>query len=465
MLSVTFYKGLLSHLDRSFGRRQNDQAGGSHVFLESLLQCSVGPYLCCVLCPYRSCFFRWPEQVVYSFVAAQDSGAFPTTGLVADAAGDLYGTNRQGGGVEGGCDCGAVFELSPPATFGGAWTSTVIHIFTGGKDGAYPEGTLILDNAGNLYGTTRGGGRSNGTVFEFSPPSLPEGAWTETIIWKFDVAERAARGWGPWSKLVVDALGNLYGTAYSGGNVDGCPNCGLVFELVKPRVAGGSWKEKVLYEFGSGSNDGKHPAPNLLIRGGLLYGTTHNGGASGRGTVFQLTRQSGFWAETILHSFDGTDGTDPHGGLIADPEGNLYGTTFGSATCSKGCGTIYELSPPEVPGGSWQETPLYKFQGPGDGSKPNAALWRDKTGALWGTATSGGLISVDFGTYGGTLFKLNPPSTSGVSWRFVTAHQFGLRTGDAVEPYGELILHNGSFYGTSLLGGNLFAGTVFSYTP
>jgi uncharacterized repeat protein (TIGR03803 family) len=425
---------------------------------------------CAAFCSLATAAFSsGPEQVVYSF-GTQGGGNIPVAGLVADAAGNLYGTNRQSSGVVGDCNCGAVFELSPPATAGGAWTGTMIHIFTGGEDGSYPVGTLILDNAGNLYGTTRGDEdhteqASKGTVFEFSPPSSPGGAWTETILWNFGPVGGVARGFAPWGKLEVDALGNLYGTAHLGGNLDGCPNCGLVFELVKPRTAGVSWKEKVLYEFGAVSNDGTKPAPNLLLRGGVLYGTTDLGGAFGKGTVFQLTRQSGFWAETILHSFDGTDGIDPHGGLIADPEGNLYGTTLGSPICSAGCGTIYELSPPGVPGGPWQETTLYKFEGPGDGSKPNAALWRDKTGALWGTATSGGIISVDFGTYGGTMFKLRPPSTPGGSWEFVTAHEFGIRTGDAVGPYGELILRDGTFYGTSFLGGSLFNGTVFSYTP
>jgi len=287
---------------------------------------------CAAFCALTTtAFSSGPEQVVYSFAAAQGDigGAFPAAGLVADAAGNLYGTNRQGGeGVVGDCDCGAVFELSPPVTAGGDWIRTVIHIFSGGEDGAFPVGTLILDNAGNLYGTTRGEDRhtrydSKGTVFEFSPPSLPGGVWTETIIWNFDPVGGVARGFEPSGKLVMDALGNLYGTAHNVGNVDACPNCGLVFELVKPRTAGGSWKERVLYEFGAVSNDGTHPAPNLLLRGGILYGTTDRGGASDKGTVFQLTRESGLWAETILHSFDGADGIDPHGGLIADPGGNM----------------------------------------------------------------------------------------------------------------------------------------------
>jgi uncharacterized repeat protein (TIGR03803 family) len=423
---------------------------------------------CAAFCPLcATAFASGPEQVLYRF--PYTSGADPIAGLVADAAGNLYGTDFRYGDEE--CECGAVFELSPPVTSGGAWTGTVIHLFTG-EDGAYPAGTLILDSAGNVYGTTMEGGSTNkGIVFEFSPPSAPGGAWAETVIWTFDPVGGVARGLHAWGKLVVDALGNLYGTTNEGGNIAGCRDCGLIFELVKPSESGGSWKERVLYQFGAVANDGARPAPNLLLRGGILYGTTEEGGASGNGTVFQLTRQSGFWVETILHSFDGTDGMDPHGGLIADPQGNLYGTTLygataGASNCSEGCGAVYELSPPEVSGDPWQETTLYQFQGPGDGANPNAALLRDETGSLWGTAMSGGLKVGPYAEYGGTMFKLSPPVTSGGSWIFAIAHQFGIKSTDGTVPSGELILRDGAFYGTNDYSGPIgYDGTVFSYTP
>jgi uncharacterized repeat protein (TIGR03803 family) len=211
------------------------------------------------------------EKVVYSFQGPPD-GISPQSGLVADAAGNLYGTTIGGGPN---CNCGVVFELAPPTIPGGVWTENIIHNF-GSVDGdsGGPVGTLIFDTKGNLYGTTFGSG--SGDVVELSPPSTPGGSWTEKVLWPFDDPSLT------FSKLAIDAAGNLYGTTQRGGAYGE----GLVFELVAPANTGGDWRERILYEFKGTAGDGRWPAPDLLLRGGVLYGTTTGGGNSDVGTSF-----------------------------------------------------------------------------------------------------------------------------------------------------------------------------------
>jgi uncharacterized repeat protein (TIGR03803 family) len=231
------------------------------------------------------------ETVIYSFLGPPD-GAAPQASLVADAAGNLYGT-APGGGTGVNC-CGIVFELSPPATVGGAWTETILHTFLEGNanDGRFPLGTLIFDKLGNLYGTSAEGGTAGfGSVFELSPPTTSGGDWTETILWGF---ASGSGGSQPSGKLVMDAKGNLYGTTAKGGG-DPC-GCGSVFELLTPKTSGEAWTHKVLYNFGTVAGDGVNIGPDLLLRDGILYGTTTANG----GTVFQLVPKPGFWTETIL---------------------------------------------------------------------------------------------------------------------------------------------------------------------
>jgi uncharacterized repeat protein (TIGR03803 family) len=150
--------------------------------------------------------FATTEKVVYSFQGSLD-GYRPSASLVADADGNLYGTTAFGGSSSG-----TVFELSPPATADGAWTGTVLYAFQGGSnDGAFPMGTLVFDKQGNLYGTTEEGGpQGTGTIFELSPPATAGVAWTEAILWIFP--QGLLRGYSPAGKLVIDASGNLYGT-------------------------------------------------------------------------------------------------------------------------------------------------------------------------------------------------------------------------------------------------------------
>lgn len=403
--------------------------------------------------------FATTAKVVYSFQGSPD-GSAPQASLVADSAGNLYGTTTFGGS-----NFGTVFELSPPATAGGAWTETILYAFQSHNDGEFPTGTLVFDKQGNLYGTTQQGGSGNvgtGTIFELSPPATTGGAWTETILWTFP--QSLLKGYAPAGKLSMDAAGNLYGTASSGGpKVKTCTICGVVFELVKPKTSGQLWQERVLYNFGAVANDGGTPSPDLLFRRGVLYGTTQVGGTHKFGTVFQLTPHTGLWTETILHNFSTSEGIGPQGGLIADGAGNLFGTLpseGNNPTCS--CGTVYELSPPSVAGGEWQETTLYAFGGRSDGARPYGPLWRDSLGDLFGTTTLRG-ESQHGGA--GTVFKLKAPAVSGGAWAFVLLHDFGTTPDDGGSPLGGLILQNGLLYGTTQSGGTSDKGAVFSVVP
>ena len=294
----------------------------------------------------------WKEKVLHNFGNGTD-GCVPYAGLIFDTAGNLYGTTSQGGihischnsGIYG----GTVFELSPRE--GGGWTERLLHSFGAYRRSRYPTAALVFDAAGNLYGTADGGDTGYGTVFELTPNQ--EGGWTELVRHNF--GRGGADGYGPLGNLIIDAAGNFYGTTFGGGIHGG----GTVFEL-SPTGGNGLWRETVLHSFGNGT-DGYGPFAGLIFdAAGNLYGTTESGGIhqtcpslppNGCGTMFELSpRQDGGWTETVLHSFDGTDGAGPAAGLIFDAAGNLYSTTAngGIHQCSNnwgtfGCGTVFEI--------------------------------------------------------------------------------------------------------------------------
>jgi len=411
------------------------------------------------------------EGVLHSFSYNQKDGFHPVGTLTIDAAGNLYGTAGYGGANAGcyttGEGCGSVFELTPRT--GGGWAEKPLHNFGGGKDGASPWAGVIFDAAGNLFGTTVNGGTNNsGTVFELSPVS--GGGWTERIIHSFGAG---IDGFGPTGSLVLDGAGNLYGTTQYGGAFGaGGANGGTVFELT-PKTGGG-YSEKILHSFGHG-HDGFTPASNVIFdAAGNLYGTTYYGGLSSTscnpdvhvscGTVFELTpTSSGPWTETILHSFGnyGTDGNFPYGGLIFDASGNLYGTTTGggnstSCTSAVGCGVVFELTP--ATGGGWTETVLHNYNGnTTDGSSPDDSLIFDASGNLYGTTGGDGAHG------GGTVFKLTP--AGGGVWTETLLHSFGLGH-DGLYPNSGLVFDSlGNLYGATIEGGATGSGTVFEVTP
>ena len=393
------------------------------------------------------------ERPLYSFTGSPD--ASPNGALVADAAGNLYGTTPSEGS-------GTVFELSPPTTSGGAWTRTVIYAFQGGDtDGASLYGTLIFDKAGNLYGTTSVGGPDDrGTVFELSPPATSGGAWTESVI--FFLSSDPNAGYNPAGKLAFDSDGNLYGTALNGGrDITNCGECGTIFELKPPAVSGGAWTPNVIHEFGQVTGDGATPVGDLTFRQGVLYGMTQHGGAYGQGTIFQMAAIHGVWTVSVLHSFSDSDGALPFGGLAFDAAGNIYGVTVNGGThCT--CGTVYELSPPSVTGNGWQLSTLYFFTGGSDGANPSGPLVRDKLGNFYGTARTGGLKNKQTNN-NGTVYELSPPATAGGAWTETTLHEFsGTPYNDGSQPNYGLIEVNGKFFGTTAQGGAANLGTVFS---
>jgi len=328
----------------------------------------------------------WTFKELHSFGDGND-GQSPWGGsLLLDPSGNLYGTTRYGGTAL--CDplqpvgCGIVFELSPTA--GGDWTYKVLHDFNGngaGTDGYHPNGGLIMDSSGNLYGTTLSGGiyasaLVGGTVFELKPTA--KGAWKEQVLHNFSGG--LYDGNYPQCTLAFDSAGNLYGTTNLGGvaNVLLGGN-GTVFQMT--HTAGG-WSERLILNFNADSSgfSGVAPLAGVIFdKAGNLYGTTEYGGTYLYGNVFELTRSGGNkWTETVLHSFNfnGQDGQEPWDPLILDATGNLYGTTFQGGVA--GAGTVFKLTPT---GNSWTETILHNFQDNGiDGDFPEAAVLLDSRG-------------------------------------------------------------------------------------
>jgi uncharacterized repeat protein (TIGR03803 family) len=227
-----------------------------------------------------------------------------------------------------------------PPTASAAWTETLLHGFTG-KDGRLPTGGLISDASGALYGTTLGGGiYSKGAVFRLTPPPATAGTWSETVLFSFSGGKD---GSFPLAGLLSDASGAFYGTTQSGGMY----GQGTVFKLSPPGVAGSSWSEVILHSF-TGAGDGAVPVSGLLSdASGALYGTTLEGGASGRGTVFKLVPSAatdGKWTEIVLHHFSSKDGANPFANLTQDTSGALYGTTLEGGV--GGLGTVFRLTLP-----------------------------------------------------------------------------------------------------------------------
>jgi hypothetical protein len=296
----------------------------------------------------------WTETILYSFPTAKQ-GYFPWGDLVFDGAGNLYGATDFGGGKGTTCDpyyqyCGTVFELSPPKTKGGKWTEKILHAFAGGTDGANPNGGLVLDNKGNVYGTTYGGGNESGecgtggcgTAFELERPNKKSRVWTEEVLYRFSGQDGA----NPAAGAVFGAHGDLYGTVYAGA-VGGS---GAVFCLAAPAGGGGLRKETLLHRFSDG-NDGTSPEGGLILdASGNLYGTALGGETHG-GVVFRLRppQHGDSWPLTVLYNFIGPPDADhPTAGLVFDTKGNLYSTTEWGGTgqsCQGGCGAVYEVSP------------------------------------------------------------------------------------------------------------------------
>jgi uncharacterized repeat protein (TIGR03803 family) len=400
---------------------------------------------------------KWHEKVLHNFTSTD--GANPQSGLIFDAAGNLYGTTTLGGAY----NLGTVFELSP--TMRGGWTEKVLHSFNlNSGDGSYPESGLIFDAAGNLYGTTLlGGTNKSGTAFELSPAQ--GGQWTERVLYSFGNGIDGAYPF--YGSLIFDATGSLYGTTSSGGiyNCQGNGGCGTVFKLT-PTV-GGAWAETVLYNFRNGTDGYGPESGLVLDAAGNLYGTTAFGGTSncrvgqwsGCGTAFELSPAAdGGWTEKVLHNFNGPDGETPLAALIFDTAGNLYGTTEGGGSNTND-GTVFQLSPQA--GGGWTESVLYSFSQQGSGGYGPAAdtLVFDAMGNLYDTVYGGGA------NFGGTVFELTP--TGGGPWTETVLYSFQYQTGSwaglIFDADGNL--YGTAWYGGTDQCGQQACGTVFELSP
>lgn len=402
-----------------------------------------------------------PFKTVFTFNGR--NGNSPTSTLVADAQGNLYGTTDQGGSH----DDGIVFELAPTAQ--GQWKETILYSFAGGSDGLYPWAGVILDTKGNIYGTTSlGGGSTNctsgcGIVFQLRKGS--NGAWTEHILYTFTGKTDGSDPLG----LVMDAEGNLYGTTANGGLENCETGCGAVFKLT-PSTSG-PWKKTLLHGFHGGLGDGANPNGAMVFdQQGNLYGTASAGGNTttydfGSGAVFELKAAAGgVWSYKVIYFFGGNpDGIGPSGALVFDKQGNLYGATGsggGTACPDYGCGTIFELMP-QVDG-TWSESILYRFQGGDDGAFPDAPVVVNPDGNIYAATEAGGHPQTCAGFGCGTLEEITP-SGSG-TWTGNVLVRFGASPG--LEPYAGLMIDaNGNLYGTAREGGNSGAGLVFEYTP
>jgi uncharacterized repeat protein (TIGR03803 family) len=357
---------------------------------------------------------------LYSFANSPD-GATPYGAVIKDKLGNLYGTTIAGGSS----GAGTVYKLSKSGK------ETVLYSFTGGTDGSEPLAGLVIDKSDNLYGTTRAGGSSgDGTVFEVNPKTKQE-----TVLYSFTGQPDGAT---PFSGLIMDKSGNLYGTTVAGGSF----NDGVVYKVnVKTQ------QETMLYSF-AGDPDGGEPVyGNLLMdKSGNLYGTTQGGGSSNRGSVWELSARG---TETVLYNFTGGKdggGSDIGGAdqsLAMDAKSNLYGTTERGGS---GSGVVFRVNIKAK-----TETVLYTFTGSTDGGIPSAGLVRDRKGNLYGTTVSSA-------NGDGTVFKVTGTKET-------VLHRFHGKDGQNPFRSPLLLDDDGTLYGVAYLGGAGGHGTVFSIRP
>ena len=369
-------------------------------------------------------------KVLYAFdgTGTDNDGLDPQGGLLRDKSGNLFGVTVYGGAS----DKGTIFEIRSDGT------EDKLYDFTSTPDGGLPRGKLARDKAGNFYATaTVGGAAGDGAVVKLAPDG------GESVLYSF---QGGSDGYEPIGDLASDKQGNLYGVTIAGGNFS-ClqTGCGVVFRLAPDGA------ETVLHAFSSA--EGFYPAASVVFdKTGNLYGTTSGGGGNGFGTAFKLALDGTL---TVLHSFAGnSDGANPAAGLLLDKAGNLYGTTQyggGNASCDGGCGTIFKLAPDGT------EVVLHAFAGNADGRAPVAGLILGDDGNFFGTASAGG--PKDFGT----VFRVTPKG------RLSLLHVFHGKDGEA--PVSELLMDKkGNLFGSAYYGGNGHKvsngeGVVFELKP
>jgi uncharacterized repeat protein (TIGR03803 family) len=357
-------------------------------------------------------------------------GLYPNGSLIFDSAGNLYGTAGGGGSCStDSTGCGLVFELSPSS---GGWTETILHAFSG-TDGNYPTAGVVFDAKGNLYGTTYEGGAYNkGVVFELTPTA---GGWQEQVLYSFT---GSGDGNIPSDGVILDSAGNVYGTTVLGGS----NHQGVLYELTG---SGSSWTENVLLNFNSATGTG--PSPLAFDSAGNLYGTFGGGGGNYNpyrsGTIYELSPNGlGGWSHSIFFTFTSTfkTGSDPVWGVTFDSSGNLYGTTNGAVPIADTAGEVFELSPP-----AWSETKLFQLSDTSTthGMRENFSgpLTIDALGNIYGAVEDNG-----FGIYlpnDGFIFRIGPSGSATFTFPL-------LEPNDRLYPLGGLAVDGqGNVYGAT----------------
>ena len=392
--------------------------------------------------------FSQVENTIYAFTNGIDSGG--PWSLISDGHGNFFGTTVSG--------TGTVFELSP--TTGGGWTLTTIYTFPNGNP-ANPR-SLVMDHSGNLFGVSENGGTKDlGTIFKLAPDG--SGGWTHSTLYEFHGSD----GEGPTGSLALDSAGNLYGTTINGGKCSSsATGCGVAFEL-SPQ-SGGSWTETVLHNFGSSSQDGQTPFGGLARDAqGNLFGTTSVGGKPGCstttcGTIFELTQVAGKWSEKILHYFNSTDGAFSYATPVLDASGNIYGTTYMGG--ANDAGTVFKLARSSA---GWQIQVVHSFNSFASGEFPVSGVTLDSAGNIYAATQDGGPsgspCKTGNGVAGcGSVWQF-APSGSG-QWTSKLLHVFsGGSDGRMLNQ--RVIVSKGGIFGTATYGGVDGFGTIFEITP
>lgn len=343
----------------------------------------------------------WTQATIYNFLSWGSTGYMPSSELTMDGSGALYGTTYYGGDSR--CLCGVVYKLTPPSQSGGSWTQQVLHAFTSsGTDGRLPNQAVVVNTKGTIYGVTQQGGSWNsGVLYQITP--IKGGTFSETVLYSFGDGDDASTPNGP---LILDSTGALYGVTSLGGGFDQ----GAVYKFIPPAKAGAKGTESILFSFGGSSlSSGVTPVGEIVFdTAGNLYGVTTAGGDPvSDGVVYQLQPATGSWIENVLFDFTGQTGKNPAGGLTYNSaNGSLYGTTSFGNPQKAGSGIVFQLMPPAVKGSAWTETTLYEFTFFGNGALPTGRILIDSSGNLDGTTLNGGLYGCD--GYCGVVYQIIP---------------------------------------------------------
>lgn len=372
------------------------------------------------------------ETVIHNFNPYTTGGINPAGGLLLDSAGNFYGTGLDG----------TLFEFSPNGS--GGWNYKILCSCAG----TYGYGSPVMDKSGNLYGSNFWG-----QIYQYSPGG--SSGWVATLLYSFT----GPSGSGA-SPLAIDSAGSLYGVYGYGGS----HGKGFVFKLSQGSI--GPWSLTHLHDFtgSEGASDSQNTAYTLIggvviDASGNLFGTANQGGSStnctsGCGVVFELANNAGKWTYTVLHNFSGTDGMDPDATLLMDSSGNLYGTTTDGG--SKGFGVVFKVA-----ASTWKTTVLYNFTNvSGDGAYPNTALILDSAGNLFGTTEAGGgstgcTVVNDNGC--GTVFELKP---SGGTYQKSILVKFSGKSNGGF-PGGITMGQDRNLYGIAEVGGTSNKGLFF----